>query len=283
MAELWWRSWHGAPMDHKWSVIAARTGVKAGIVSAVAWALLDYASQNEDRGSVNGFDIETYSVFSGFSEEDISSVIHAMTDKGIIVDGRLANWEKRQPKSESEIERNREYRKRKESVSKRSNIERELVATNCYEMLQDATEKCIDTDTDKDKELINCKIEKPILRVEVVKENNNSPKKPKESKPKLKPNDPDFWKFLKENELYGLNFYEATKLFPVGDQFGLWVEGCRELREAGITPEVIPKAVSLARSRKWPIKSPKSILTAAREIKMNQETVSSELDGWLLR
>lgn len=270
-------------MDHKWSVISARTGVKTGIVSAIAWALFDYASQQDERGSVEGFDVETYSVYSGFSESEITSVIQSMTDKEIIIDGKLAKWDKRQPKSESEIERNREYRKRKESVSKRSNIERELVATNCYEMLQDATEKCIDTDTDKDKELINCEIEKPILRVEVVKENNNSPKKPKESKPKLKPNDPDFWKFLKENELYGLNFYEATKLFPVGDQFGLWVEGCRELREAGITPEVIPKAVSLARSRKWPIKSPKSILTAAREIKMNQETVSSELDGWLLR
>jgi len=106
---------------------------------------------------------------------------------------------------------------------------------------------------------------------------------PKEPKPKLKPDDPNFWKFLKENAQYGQKFYEATKLFPVGKQFGLWIEACQEFREAGVTPEIIPKAVSLARTRKWPIKSPKSILTAAREIKMNQETVSSELDGWLLR
>ena len=279
-------------MDHKWSVISARTGVKTGIVSAIAWALFDYASQQDERGSVEGFDVETYSVYSGFSESEITSVIQSMTDKEIIIDGKLAKWDKRQPKSESEIERNRENRKKKfvaKSTTEQNDQDYPTKsdaiqnATDRYGLLQNATKKCIDTDTDKDKELINCEIEKPILRVEVVKENNNSPKKPKESKPKLKPNDPDFWKFLKENELYGLNFYEATKLFPVGDQFGLWVEGCRELREAGITPEVIPKAVSLARSRKWPIKSPKSILTAAREIKMNQETVSSELDGWLLR
>lgn len=90
----WWRSWHGAPTDHKWPVIAARSGVKVGIVSAIAWALLDYASQQEDRGSVVGFDPEEYAVYSGFSEDEIRAVIQAMTDKGIIVDGRLTNWEK---------------------------------------------------------------------------------------------------------------------------------------------------------------------------------------------
>jgi len=54
----WWRSWHGAPTDHKWAVIAARSGVKVGIVSAVAWAMMDYASQHKERGTVDGFDIE---------------------------------------------------------------------------------------------------------------------------------------------------------------------------------------------------------------------------------
>lgn len=94
MKEFWWRSWHGAPMDHKWSVIAARTGIKPGIVSAIAWALFDYASQQDERGTVDGFDVETYSVYSGFSEDEITSVIQAMTDKEIIVDGRLTNWKK---------------------------------------------------------------------------------------------------------------------------------------------------------------------------------------------
>ena len=97
MAFLWWRSWHGAPIDPKWSVIAARSGVKVGIVSAVAWALMDYASQHKDRGSVVGFDTETYAVYSGFDEAEIVAVIKAMTDRGIITDGHLTNWKKRQP------------------------------------------------------------------------------------------------------------------------------------------------------------------------------------------
>jgi hypothetical protein len=99
-AFLWWRSWHGAPMDPKWSVIAVRSGIKVGIVSAIAWALMDYASQHKDRGSVDGFDTETYAVYSGFDQAEIAAVIKAMTEKGIIVDGHMANWKKRQPERE---------------------------------------------------------------------------------------------------------------------------------------------------------------------------------------
>ncbi len=114
----WWRSWHGAPMDPKWAVIASRAGVKIGIVSAVAWALLDYASQHGNRGTVEGFDIETYAVFSGWTEREIESVISAMTDKGVIANGRLVNWEKRQPKREDDSkERVARYREKKRNVT----------------------------------------------------------------------------------------------------------------------------------------------------------------------
>jgi hypothetical protein len=118
----WWRSWHGAPIDGKWPVISARSGVKVGIVSAVAWALMDYASQQKERGSVEGFDTEVYAVYSGFSEEEIIAVIKAMTDKKIIVDGMLSKWGKRQPLREDDSkERTAEYRKRKKGdVNKRS-------------------------------------------------------------------------------------------------------------------------------------------------------------------
>ena len=48
----WFRSWHGAPTDAKWLLIARKSGTTPGQVSAVFWALLDYASQHADRGSV---------------------------------------------------------------------------------------------------------------------------------------------------------------------------------------------------------------------------------------
>ena len=86
----WWRSWHGAPTDNKWILIGQRASVPPGVVSAVVWALIDYASQNEDcRGSISGFDVETYCAFSGFKIEQVEAIISALTDKGIIEAGTL--------------------------------------------------------------------------------------------------------------------------------------------------------------------------------------------------
>ena len=121
----WFRSWHGAPTDTKWLTIARRAGVAPGVVSAVAWALLDYASQHQDRGSVGGFDAETYAVFSGFDESDVLAVIQALVAKEMIVDNRWASWEKRQPEREdNSAERVRRHREARavqpdETLSKR--------------------------------------------------------------------------------------------------------------------------------------------------------------------
>lgn len=93
----WFRSWHGAPTDPKWLLIAKRSETFPGVVSAIVWALLDYASQNSaDRGNVEGFDAETYAAFSGFEETTVQRVIEAMKEKKLIDNGHLTNWKKRQ-------------------------------------------------------------------------------------------------------------------------------------------------------------------------------------------
>jgi hypothetical protein len=128
-------------MDAKWLVIAKRAQVAPGVVSAVAWSLFDYASQANPRGSVTGFDVETYATFSGFAETDIEAVIEAMKVKGVIgEDGRLANWDKRQPKREDEsTPRVREFRKREAEKDAMK-----LTVTQC----NDREDKDTDTDTD---------------------------------------------------------------------------------------------------------------------------------------
>src|SRR5690606_27485218 len=88
-----------------------------GLVAAVWWALEDYASQQTDRGSVEGFDVETLAVFYGWEESDIRSVVDALREKNLISEAnRLTNWEKRQPKREREdrsTDRVRRYREKK--------------------------------------------------------------------------------------------------------------------------------------------------------------------------
>lgn len=113
MSVDWFRSWHGAPTDPKWLVIAKRAGVRAVDVSAFAWALLDHASQADDRGLVAGFDFETYSALMGVEEAEARAIYAAMEAKEIIVGGRIAKWEKRQPRREDASgERVTRHRKR---------------------------------------------------------------------------------------------------------------------------------------------------------------------------
>lgn len=90
VAASWFRSWHGAPTDTRWLVIARNAGVTPGMVSAIAWALCDHSSQQSDRGSVEVRDAESYAVWAGYPEDEVAAVIFAMADKGIIVDGYLA-------------------------------------------------------------------------------------------------------------------------------------------------------------------------------------------------
>ena len=153
----WFRSWHGAPTDTKWLTIARRAGVAPGIVSAVAWALLDYASQQQERGSIDGFDVETYSAFSGFDEDQIAAVIDAMTAKGMIEDDRWSSWDKRQPEREdSSGERVRRYRENHRNGTGVTVVQDEAV-TQCNAEKRNVTQ-CnapdTDTDTDTDTEIL---------------------------------------------------------------------------------------------------------------------------------
>ena len=109
----WFRSWHNAPTDPKWLLIARRANVPPGMVSAVFWELLDYASQEKDRGSVAGFDHETYAGWAGWEESDVLAILDAMRSKGVITtDNRLSAWNKRQPKREDETGADRQAKHR---------------------------------------------------------------------------------------------------------------------------------------------------------------------------
>jgi hypothetical protein len=111
----WFRSWHGAPTDPKWLLIAKRANVRPIHVIGTWWALLDYASQHSDRGSIEGFDTETFALFAGLEDEHVSRIVTTLRDKRMIVDGRISNWAKRQPKREDETaaKRQREHRANK--------------------------------------------------------------------------------------------------------------------------------------------------------------------------
>ena len=98
----WFRSWHGAPTDPKWLGIAKRAGVAPGFAVAIAWALMDRASQAERRGSIDGYDADGLACFFGCEPEQVEAIIAAMTAKGMLNDRRFVAWERRQPKREDD-------------------------------------------------------------------------------------------------------------------------------------------------------------------------------------
>jgi hypothetical protein len=93
----WFRSFHGTPTDNRFRVVAKKAGSKPAHAVALWWVLNDCASQAHERGCVKGFDAETFADFSEIPESEVNALIAAFTDKGMLVDGAVANWERDQP------------------------------------------------------------------------------------------------------------------------------------------------------------------------------------------
>ena len=108
----WFRSFHGAPTDPKWLVVARYANVRPIDVTGIWWALLDFASQNVERGSIEGIDTETLDFFFGLDEGTVDRVIDALREKGLLDAKLIVKWEKRQPKREDLTATARKQRER---------------------------------------------------------------------------------------------------------------------------------------------------------------------------
>lgn len=98
----WFRSWHGAPTDPKWRVVARIANADLSQVISTVWTLLDHASQCADRGSIAGCDLDVIAESVGIPTETGERILLALETKNVIVDGRFAAWESRQPKREDD-------------------------------------------------------------------------------------------------------------------------------------------------------------------------------------
>lgn len=137
----WFRSWHGAPTDPKWLGIARKAGVAPGIAVAVAWALMDRASQAEDRGCIDGYDADGLGCFYGCEPEQVEAIVLAMAEKKMIVDGRFTSWEKRQPvREDNSTGRVRRFRERNATTVKRDETHGNAPEEDTRERKDDAVE-----------------------------------------------------------------------------------------------------------------------------------------------
>lgn len=108
----WFKMHEGAHADIKWPVIARRADASRCVVLAVWWALLDHASSAVARGDVSGFDPETIDALYDLPDGTCARVCQAMAEKGLVRDGQIVNWDKRQVADPTARERKDRYRTR---------------------------------------------------------------------------------------------------------------------------------------------------------------------------
>jgi hypothetical protein len=113
-----WLCWHiGTTTDPKFGAVAKRcSNVTKHLVVAVWAHLLEQAFEATDKGSIEGIDTEDVAIALECEEDQVSAIIEAMAAKGLIEDGKIANWNKRQNSTSTErVKRFRDKKKADET------------------------------------------------------------------------------------------------------------------------------------------------------------------------
>jgi len=124
MADMHWFRWHhGTVTDPKFGLIAKKAGTSVAEVIAIWAYLLEAASASEERGHPGMPDFESIDFALGVDEGTTARVYGLMRDRSLIDSdtGRLAAWERRQPKRERDDETSAD-RKRKQREREASGV-----------------------------------------------------------------------------------------------------------------------------------------------------------------
>lgn len=112
----WFRWHHGSVTDPKFQLVARKACVRLPDVLAVWAFVLEKASASEERGNFGVIDCEAVDCLFGLDEGQTALILEHMGVRGLVQEGRIAAWEKRQPKRERDADnstdRTRAYRER---------------------------------------------------------------------------------------------------------------------------------------------------------------------------
>ena len=112
----WFRTYHGMPYDPLLTVIAQRAGVPRAAVLALLVTLMDYASRNVPRGSLEGLDPEPVAAALELEPATLETLLECFRTKQLITKvNTIFGWEQLQPAPNDRLRRHRagQYRKRR--------------------------------------------------------------------------------------------------------------------------------------------------------------------------
>ena len=250
--------------------------------------LLLLAGMEGDSGrlpDIEDIELELYMPLK-LTRAKLIKIIGTLADNGLIFvhDGVMyvTNYENRQKSSLTEAEKKAAYREKQRTksgqqqdmcpdncptdVQKMSTVEEELRIKNTEIKNTELRE------TDKSVNNFIGEIKQKNAKTDVFAPEISQPAKTE--KPKLTPDDHDFWKFAKENTEMAEEFYKTTGIYPVKKEFGRWVNDLRDLAEAGITVTDMQKAVDYMRGQNISIGAPGSALKTARWLKTNPQSAT---------
>ena len=135
MSVDWFRWWHGSVSDPKFGAICVRAKCSLPEVLAVWVALLECASQAANRGDISDCPHDEIAWTLRIDVDLVKTICEAMEARGLVSQGRIVSWERRQPAREDAVEegsktsteRSREHRERKKTDATQCNAD----ATQC--------------------------------------------------------------------------------------------------------------------------------------------------------
>ncbi len=156
----WFRWWHGSVTDPKFQLIAKKTGVNVATVLAVWASLLEYASSvtqcnaMKRRGDVSGFHCDSYDALLGLDDGTTHNVMSQFVSIGLVMDDRIANWEKRQPtKEDYSTDRVRKFREKQQNETPTKRHETNETPLKRHETPCNEPDRDTDKEKDTDKDL----------------------------------------------------------------------------------------------------------------------------------
>jgi len=112
----WYRAYVGTCSDPKFTIIARRTGKPRAAIIAIWHALLERACEVDNAGALgDDLDLEVIAATVDETAETVSGVSAAFRQIGMIRDGAIVAWSKRQYQSDSSTARVRKFRQKQRS------------------------------------------------------------------------------------------------------------------------------------------------------------------------
>lgn len=108
----WFRHYHGLCKDEKLTAAAMSAGV-SHCVAVAAWCyVLEHASAAKRRGDVTECHARHCAIALRIEVDEADRILRAFSSEGLIENGFVANWEKRQFASDSSAERTKKWREK---------------------------------------------------------------------------------------------------------------------------------------------------------------------------